>query len=167
MNNLNITRWAFTVKWNCPVNDRPHVFEERYDAWINMCHSFQLDITKCCYEKDSSQLLHCHGIVRVPKSFWMRKLNMKGYHTNFEKIYDEAGWLRYCQKDQLPLPTLDQGLLGVALVSDNTLRSLNDQDELDYHTITDLGPRRREAKKTKTNVKTHQDIIKRRLFSIV
>jgi len=142
---MNLQSWAFTVKWNCIFDNRPHVHEERYEPWLKLCKKHGITINKICYEKDSTDLLHIHGIFNIPKSFWMRKLYLPGYHTNFEKIYNEAGWIKYCEKDQLP-----NGEGGpLAFVFDtslhgNELQVSNEHDDIqydDFHCIVDLKPK--------------------------
>lgn len=162
------TEWAFTVKWNCILKDRQYVEKERYNEWFTNCTKYNVLISKLCFEKDNTDLLHCHGIMKCTKNFWMKKLYIPGYHTNFEKIYNEYGWIRYCMKDQLP-PLEDIG--PEVVVSDGpTVCPYNiDKDDVDimhddYHVNVNLKPSKT---KKKISTKIHKDIIKKKLFTNV
>jgi hypothetical protein len=53
------------------------------------------------YEDDSRGRCHCHGVIQLPKGFYRKSLAPKGYTWKLERIYDEKGWHRYINKDQL------------------------------------------------------------------
>lgn len=88
--------WGFTVKRL--GSEMPT--REDYDAVIEKFKKLCKTISYLVYEEDSEGKLHIHGIIQLDKRFYRKRLQVTGFHMCLREIYDENGWIRYCDKDQ-------------------------------------------------------------------
>lgn len=97
--------YGFTVKYNKAKAETVDVAD--YSIWFSRAEKMGIKI-ECKYlEYDSNNHAHYHGVLCIPKKFYRKRLDLKGYHYKLEEIYDKAGWLRYCKKDQKKLSEVD------------------------------------------------------------
>lgn len=53
-----------------------------------------------CFEKDKDKdHVHLHGVIKIPKTYFRKKLCFEGFNVKIIPIYDMRGWLRYLAKD--------------------------------------------------------------------
>lgn len=60
-------------------------------------------IEELYFEKDNETTykgLHAHGIIKLTKRFYRKKLMKEGYHLKLEELYDIEGWRKYIKKSQ-------------------------------------------------------------------
>lgn len=85
--------YGFTYKYNIGV---PSI--QDYKVILDILNK-KGSVIKTTYEQGSKNKLHIHGIVYLPHNVYFKQLCPLGYHSHFEEIYDEAGWLKYCTKE--------------------------------------------------------------------
>lgn len=89
---------AFTIKkLKDPKNATVKDYIEVLCKWLKL----DVDIQAGEYERDSTNVLHIHGIIVVKKNFYKRRLQVEGYHVYIRDIYDKTSWLRYINKTKL------------------------------------------------------------------
>lgn len=85
---------------------------EDYCAWFIHISKFKNVVIEHHYpERDSQGKIHYHGVIYVPKTFYRKRLEFKGFHLKLEQIYDLQGWIRYITKDQLKIELFAQDCL--------------------------------------------------------
>lgn len=87
------TAWAYTVKDN-----RSETTD--YYAFFDRCEQFGCKVVSKFSEHGNHNKLHYHGVIKIPKGFYRKKLMMPGLHLKLKEITDYEGWLEYCKKEQ-------------------------------------------------------------------
>lgn len=90
-----MTEYAFTVKINNNKDCLPSDYENIFQEWQKK----GLEIKRMVYEKDSQGVCHSHGIVKIPKGVFRKRLCGEGVHFKLEEIYNEGGWTKYIHKE--------------------------------------------------------------------
>jgi len=44
---------------------------------------------------------HLHAVAKLPDGFNFKQLRIRGWNLRLVEIYDEEGWKKYCEKDEL------------------------------------------------------------------
>lgn len=91
------TLFAYTVKDN-----RRETSD--YNMFFDRCKQFGCEILSKHSEYGMTKKLHYHGVMKIPRGFYRKKLMIKGLHLYLEEVYDYGGWKEYCKKDH---PTVD------------------------------------------------------------
>ena len=86
--------WAYTIKCLKPTVTRSE-YENIVQRWRDNC-IVEYEV----YELDPKGYLHVHGIVRIPKGYYRKKLNTREFHTYLTEVTNREGWERYIMKDQ-------------------------------------------------------------------
>jgi len=94
--NSSFVSYAYTVKY---LGKQLTMQEAGYDAFFHNLQECFVEIKYKIGERDSKGRLHYHGIILVEKNLYMKRLCLQGYHTRFDEVYDESGWLTYIHKD--------------------------------------------------------------------
>ncbi len=89
--------YGFSVK----ILKSPKASTERnYEPWLKHLYSFkQIRVVCIVAEEDKNHVLHYHGVIRLPDTFYRRKLCIKGYHTYFSYIWNMKLWMEYIYKN--------------------------------------------------------------------
>lgn len=87
------TSWAYTVKDNRSETTDYNIFFDR-------CTKFGIVVNSKYAEYGKHNKLHYHGIMKIPKGFYRKKLMMPGLHLKLKEITDLEGWLEYIKKEQ-------------------------------------------------------------------
>lgn len=66
----------------------------------HMASSLNVDILDIFYEKDSKDLLHCHGTFMAPKVPHYKKAQKKGWRIFIQQIRNLQAWKAYIRKAQ-------------------------------------------------------------------
>ncbi len=89
--------YAFTVK----ILKNPKKADEKdYEPFFKLFY-LNAKVLSCVGEADPKGVLHYHGVIRIPKKYYRKGLIVKGYHLKLVKIYDVAGWINYCYKNDI------------------------------------------------------------------
>lgn len=43
--------------------------------------------------------MHLHGMVKLAKGFFLKKLKLSGFNIKLKQITSLIGWIQYCSKD--------------------------------------------------------------------
>lgn len=94
---------AFTMKVLDDTLDSSDLYLDILNTWVN---KFGVKIINYVIEYDKfNNKLHLHGTISVPTGFYRKKLCFSdNVHICFRSVYDNEGWLRYIQKDQMCPP---------------------------------------------------------------
>lgn len=88
--------YGFTYKLNNKPADL--VTEQDYEPITKVLNK-KGQIIDLVYEKDSKNRIHIHGVVKFQnKTPLFSSMCLKGFHSHFEEIYDQAGWNKYIHK---------------------------------------------------------------------
>jgi len=106
-----VQSYAFTVK-----KLGAEAFESDYNYVLSI-YRVQGKVTDYCFERDSKNKLHLHGVIILNKHFHRKKLCIRGYHVLLKEIFNYDGWVEYMMKDdgttpQLPIESLKDLLSG-------------------------------------------------------
>jgi len=98
--------YAFTVKICLASKELiSETTSKDYDKYLDKKVLYKISIRELLvyhvFEFDKKGLLHIHGIIKVPKNFYLKKLQEKGFSVHTELMHNREGWLAYCAKDQL------------------------------------------------------------------
>lgn len=92
--------FSFGFTWK-KTEGKAEVKESDYDILRDLVAKKAGTITHIYYEYDKQNRLHAHGIADFPnKNVYKKALQWKGYHTNYELIYNRDVWIKYITKDQ-------------------------------------------------------------------
>jgi len=69
-----------------------------YNRLIGWLESKGLEVTDLYYEQKGG--LHFHAKATHAKKIYFKKWQKKPFSIVFKKVYNPAGWLQYCQKEQ-------------------------------------------------------------------
>lgn len=96
LNSSLTTPYAFTLRRTTTKVD---LTREIYEAKLSKIRDMGINITDHVYETTAG--LHCHGVMQVPKKFYMKRLRTRGWRIQLDEIYDYAGWLAYITKEHM------------------------------------------------------------------
>lgn len=106
---------GITVKLNYtlhhPYTDVDTVYYEFYEAYLRKLSGINYKVLEHTYEKDDNNVVHLHGIVRMPKHItttygpaWDQRyqhLRLPGVHLDIRKITSNAAIKAYIYKDKI------------------------------------------------------------------
>lgn len=86
--------YAFTLR---KTNVKHGVEHSHYLEHISKMEKYGVVFRDTNYETTNG--LHCHGIVSISESMSLKRLRFRGWHLHLIELYDEDGWIRYIRKD--------------------------------------------------------------------
>lgn len=99
------TAYGYTIKDN-----RSETTD--YQSWFDKADKMGCKFETKHAEYGSSNKLHYHGIVQIPKGFYRKRLMQKGLHLKLEELFDRAGWEQYCKKEEVePLTPVEERIV--------------------------------------------------------
>lgn len=87
----HINCYAFTIK------KLGSYLTPNYSKIIRKFRSYGI-IDSYVTEQDSHGKDHIHGVINLPQGFFMKKLQIQGYHVYTKLITDYDGWVAYMNK---------------------------------------------------------------------
>jgi len=90
--------WAFTVKTN--QKDGKKADEKSYEPFFKILYQLS-EVIVSCGEIDSRNILHYHGVIRIPSNFYRKNLRVKGYYLYLKRIFKLREWVDYCFKNNV------------------------------------------------------------------
>lgn len=107
--------WAITIRKQMKVSVT--VTEADFDPILKKMGA---KLKHHVFEQDKAKdHKHLHGIVELPRNYFRKNIQLKGFHTYFERIYNLNGWVKYMEKDL----DLRQGISFLLWVQDVTSES--------------------------------------------
>lgn len=96
-------QYGLTVRHNPTYkeNGEKYTISEKkalYERLIGRLEQRGLKIDNLYYEEKGG--LHFHARATYSKKLYYKAWQVKPFHILFKNIYDESGWLSYCQKEQ-------------------------------------------------------------------
>jgi len=94
------TKYAFTLRKTKLVDlHEPKLLRIHYGEHLTLFE--QLGCTIIDHEYEEKGGLHVHGIINIPRDFFIKRLRYRGWNLDVKVIYDEVGWLSYIRKEKL------------------------------------------------------------------
>ncbi len=90
--------WAFTVKTN--LKNGKKADSKTYEKYFRNLYKLS-EVLTYCGEVDSKNILHYHGVIRIPNGFFRKNLCVKGYYTYLKRIFNVREWVDYCYKNDI------------------------------------------------------------------
>lgn len=94
---LGYSLWAFTVKIN---KNGKQADEKSYEPFFKVLHNL-CEVIVYCGEIDTKNILHYHGVIRIPDNFYRKNICVEGYHIYLKKIFNLRAWVDYCFKNNV------------------------------------------------------------------
>lgn len=94
--------YAFTVKYNKPTDEYKTVYDDLFGKWQKR------GVTLKYKEMHTdAKIWHYHGLITLPRDFYLKRLMKDGFHLKLNLVYDVTGWIDYCRKNHVNiLPNL-------------------------------------------------------------
>ncbi len=91
--------WAFTLHRN---SKHDYIDTETdFDVmWVHLRVNLCYIEFKVVEQNVTTNGIHYHGAIRVPKKFYRKKLKLTGFNLQLKEITSIDGWKRYCNKYQ-------------------------------------------------------------------
>lgn len=122
--------YAFTVKYNMPTDEYVKLYDDLFAKWAK-----QGVIVKYREMHTDVKIPHYHGLISMAKNFFFKKLMIKGFHVKFNMLFDNAGWIAYCRKNNVNvLPKLFAASAKLTLEGEVTSEHIGDPELATYET---------------------------------